>query len=235
VTSHDFRFPGESAEYRQARDELLEGEVGVRRELERLAEQRRALPLGGAVPTDYIFEDWDPQSGGSREIRMSELFAPGKDTLFLYSFMIVPPEQGLSYVGPCPSCTSIIDAIDGAVAHITHRLNFAVIGTGPIGEFRDHGQRRGWRHVRLLSPGQSSYSRDYGAESVEGHQWPMATVFVRRDGVIHHLWSSELFFVPGREGEERRHVDFMWPMWAIFDRTPEGRGTEAPRLDYPFG
>jgi len=30
-----------------------------------------------------------------------------------------------------------------------------------------------------------------------------------------------------------RHVDFMWPLWAVLDRTPEGRGTDwAPELDY---
>jgi predicted dithiol-disulfide oxidoreductase (DUF899 family) len=28
-------------------------------------------------------------------------------------------------------------------------------------------------------------------------------------------------------------VDFMWPLWAIFDRVPEGRGSDwNPLLDY---
>jgi predicted dithiol-disulfide oxidoreductase (DUF899 family) len=146
--------------------------------------------------------------------------------------MVVPLEQGLSFTGPCPSCTSIIDGLDGEVPHITHRINFAVVGAAPIEEFREHGLRRGWRQVRLLSSAGNTYNRDYGAETAEGYQWPMATVFVKRDGVIRHLWSSELFFVTGGEGEETRHVDFMWPMWAIFDRTPEGRGTDAPKFDY---
>lgn len=229
---HDFRFPGESEDYRRARDELLHAEVALRRELERQAALRRALPLGGAVPTDYVFMASGPDEDAPTEVRLSELFADGKDTLLLYSFMIVAPEQGLSFIGPCPSCTSIIDGIDGQLPHISHRVNFAVAGNAPIEEFREHARRRGWRHVRLLSSAGSNYSRDYGAETAEGHQWPMATVFVRRSGIIHHLWSSEMFFVRGGEGEETRHVDFMWPMWSIFDRTPEGRGTDAPRLDY---
>jgi len=30
-----------------------------------------------------------------------------------------------------------------------------------------------------------------------------------------------------------RHVDFMWPLWNILDRTPEGRGSDwGPRLEY---
>ena len=28
------------------------------------------------------------------------------------------------------------------------------------------------------------------------------------------------------------HVDFMWPMWGVFDRAPEGRGEWEPKLEY---
>ncbi len=230
---HEFRFPGESAEYRQTRDQLLQAEAELRGQIERLAERRRALPLGGPAPTDYLFHEWDPAVASERPVRVSELFERDKDTLFLYSFMIVGPEQGLPFVGPCPSCTSIIDAIDGAIPHITHRVNFAVLAKPPIELFYEHGQRRGWRHARLLSSSENSYNRDYGAEDADGSQWPQATVFVRRDGVIHHFWSSELFFTGGdHEGQGPRHVDFMWPMWSVFDRTPQGRGTEEPKLEY---
>ena len=61
----------------------------------------------------------------------------------------------------------------------------------------------------------------------------MATVFVRRDGRIHHFWSSELWYARPEAGQHPRHVDFMWPMWNIFDTTPDGRGTEwGPKLGY---
>jgi predicted dithiol-disulfide oxidoreductase (DUF899 family) len=49
---HDRRFPGESGEYRQARDELLASEIALRRTIEAVAAQRRGLPLGGEVPTN---------------------------------------------------------------------------------------------------------------------------------------------------------------------------------------
>jgi hypothetical protein len=45
-------FPGESAEYRVARDELLEQEVELRRAMERVAAKRRALPPAGVVPCE---------------------------------------------------------------------------------------------------------------------------------------------------------------------------------------
>ena len=229
---HDVRFPGESEDYRQARDDLLQAEVDVRRQIERVSAKRRSLPLGGLVGTDYAFHEWDASANAARPVRMSELFEGGKDTLFLYSFMVVPREQGLPFVGPCPSCTSIIDGIDGALPHVTQRINFAVVAKPSIERFREHGQRRGWRHARLLSSSETDYSRDYGAEDAHGFQWPLATVFVQRDDGIHHFWSSELWFVTHDENQGPRHVDFMWPLWSVFDRAPDGRGDWEPSLDY---
>src|SRR6516164_8233440 len=43
------QFPGETTEYRVARDRLLDAEIELRRAIERVAAQRRALPPGGAV------------------------------------------------------------------------------------------------------------------------------------------------------------------------------------------
>jgi predicted dithiol-disulfide oxidoreductase (DUF899 family) len=147
--------------------------------------------------------------------------------------MFIPGEKGLPLEQGCPSCTSIIDAVDGAARHLTQRINFAVVAKPSIEQFRAHAQARGWRHARLLSSAGNTYNRDYHAENPEGEQLPMATVFVRRGGKIHHMWSSELFVVPPDPGQDPRHVDFMWPMWKIFDATPDGRGKDwGAELDY---
>src|SRR5579864_2966427 len=98
------RFPGESAEYRRARNRLLQAEIKLRRQIEAVAEQRRRLPLGGEVRTDYVFDASAPGDGALSSVRLSELFAPRKRTLFLYNFMF--PESADSDA-PCPSCTSI--------------------------------------------------------------------------------------------------------------------------------
>ena len=233
MAQHETRFPGESDEYRKQRDELLKAEVELRRQEEAVAAQRRKLPLRGVVPQDYTFVEWDAAKNGPRPVHLSELFDKGKDTLFLYSHMFIPGEKGLPLEQGCPSCTSIIDAVDGAARHLTQRINFAVVAKPSIEQFRAHAQARGWRHARLLSSAGNTYNRDYHAESPEGEQLPMATVFVRRAGKIHHMWSSELFLVPPDPGQDPRHVDFMWPMWKIFDATPDGRGKDwGAELDY---
>src|SRR3981081_467024 len=82
----DSRFPGESGEYRRARNQLLESEIELRRTIERVAAQRRTLPAGGPVPQDYRFEEVADGGGGS----FSELFQSGKDTLAIYNFMFPP-------------------------------------------------------------------------------------------------------------------------------------------------
>jgi len=230
---HEVRFPGESDQYRRARDELLKAEIDLRRQIEVVAAQRRALPLGGVVARDYTFEEWDAGINAARPVRLSELFEAGKDTLFLYSHMFIRGKAGLPLEQGCPSCASIIGAIDGEVPDITQRINFAVVAKAPIERFRAHAQSRGWRNARLLSSAHNTYNRDYQAETPDGAQTPMATVFARRDGKIHHFWSSELFLVPTEPGQDMRHVDFMWPLWFVLDRTPEGRGTDwRPALDY---
>jgi predicted dithiol-disulfide oxidoreductase (DUF899 family) len=227
---HETRFPGETQEYREARMKLLEAEIGLRRQIEAVAAQRRSLPDGGEVKTDYAFESSAPGEREFKTIRFSELFRPGKSSLFLYSFMF--PER-VGSMTPCPSCTSIIDAVDGAAQHLEQRINFAVVAKAPIQMFRKHGDSRGWRNVTLLSSANNHYNREYHAEGPDGGQNPIATVFVRRGNEIHHFWSSELFFAPAEPGQGRRHVDFMWPMWSILDRTPEGRGTDwGPSLSY---
>src|SRR3981189_3449133 len=91
---HEIRFPGESDEYRQARDDLLRAEMELRAHTEAVAEQRRQLPLGGEVAQDYEFQEWDTVTGSPRAVKLSELFEGDKDTLFLYSFMFLPGPDG---------------------------------------------------------------------------------------------------------------------------------------------
>src|SRR5262245_66399808 len=92
------RFPGESAEDRTARDRLLEREIELRRAMEAVAVARRALPPGGAVPEDYVFAASAPD-GTPIQVRLSELFALGKDSLVIYNFMF-PQGSGGPRPGP---------------------------------------------------------------------------------------------------------------------------------------
>jgi len=221
------KLPNESEEYRRARDELLQAEIELRRQEEAVAAQRRALPLGGEVAGDYVF---DSTSG---PVTFAELFAQDKGTLYLYNFMFIPGEQGLPLEAACPSCTSILDAMDGAIRHLLDRVDVAIVAKAPIEQFAAWGKERGWRFAPLYSSARSTFNRDYGAESEDGAQWPIAHVFTCAEGAIHHRWSSELFTAPTDPGQHPRHVDFGWPIWKVLDLTPEGRGADwSPRYEY---
>ena len=50
------RFPNESDEYHSARNALPAKEIELRRHVERVAQQRRALPPSGVVPMDCRLE-----------------------------------------------------------------------------------------------------------------------------------------------------------------------------------
>ncbi len=237
------RFPGESEEYRRERNRLLEAEAGLRRAIEVVAAQRRALPRGGVVPDDYGFEE----ASDGAEVRFSELFEAGTDTLVVYSFMF-PRYSGDSRPGPeegetarlplsetpCASCTSILDSLDGAARHLAGRLNLVVVAKSDPGRIRTFARERGWRHLRLLSSRRNTYNRDYHAEIPEGEQMPVLNVFVRDGNQFRHTWASELMYAPRDEGLEARHVDSIWPIWNVLDMTPEGRGNEPnfPGLRY---
>ena len=238
------QFPGESREYRLARNQLLEAEIELRRAIERVAAQRRALPPGGAVPDDYVFEE---AAGAGGEVRFSQLFAPGKDTLVIYSFMF-PRWSGDTRPGPadgqtarlplaetpCPSCTSILDALDGAAPHLASQLGFVVVAKTDPARIRNFAHERGWRHLRLLSSRNNSYNRDYLAEGPDSEQSPILNVFTREGDGFRHRWATELMFAPRDEGEDPRHVDLIWPIWHVLDMTPGGRGNspDFPALQY---
>jgi predicted dithiol-disulfide oxidoreductase (DUF899 family) len=228
-------FPGESEQYRAARDRLLEREIELRRTMEAVAAARRELPPGGLVPEEYAFQGIGA-GGNPAEVRLSELFAPGRDSLVIYSFMFPRdpsderpgPAGGRTAElplaeGPCPSCVALLDQLDGAAEHASQHLNLAVVAKAPLERVLAFGEERGWRRLRLLSSSTNSYNRDYLAESAEGHQRPMLNVFHRHDDGIRHFWGSELFYAPTEPGQEPRHVGTLEPLWNLFDLTPEGR------------
>ena len=228
-------FPGESAEYRAARDRLLEQEIELRRAMEAVAAARRRLPPGGVVPQDYVFQAHG-SGGGLADVRLSEFFAPGKDSLLIYSMMFPRasdddspgPRSGQTALlplaeGPCPSCTALLDQLDGAAEHASQRVNLAVAAKAPIERVLTFARERGWRRLRVLSSAGSTYNRDYLAETADGEQQPMLNVFHRDGNTIRHFWGSELFYAPSEPGQDPRHVGTLEPLWNLFDLTPEGR------------
>ena len=171
------RHPGESEEYRRARQALLVEEIELRRHAERVAASV-ALPPGGQVPDDYHFVAED----GS-DVSLSDLFGE-HETLIIYSYMFGPEREA-----PCPMCTSLMGGFDHKIADITQRV---AIASPPA--LRSSGcggkQSRGWSDLPVYSDTSGDYTRAY--VSAEDADMPAYNVFTRRDGVIRHFWSEEI-------------------------------------------
>ena len=213
------RFPNESGEYREARDALLAEEIELRRHIERVAEQRRALPPGGSVPKDYAFV------GENGPASFSELFGD-KQTLAIYSYMYGPKREQ-----PCPMCTSLMAAWDGEALDVDQRIALVMVARSPIDRLLAVKKARGWRHLKLYSDVDGDFTRDYVSAADE--DMPAFNVFTRRDGSIRHFWSGEMGGSTADPGQDPRGAPDLMPLWTILDNTPEGRGGDwYPKLEY---
>ena len=233
-------YPNESAEYRKARNALLAEEMALRRQIEAVATQRRALPPGGKVPEDYVFE-WIGQSGMPEKVRMSELFGRHR-TLILYSFMYGPERDA-----PCPMCTHLLDSINGGARHVGQRASLYIVAKSPIARLIAWARQRGWDHLQFLSTDGNSYDADYFGDSSkvpaairrerggkDGENWDetMFNVFRLDNGTVRHFWGSELTWGPSEPGQHHRSGDAVNALWGFLDMTPEGRGEFMPKLAY---
>ncbi|HWW81124.1 MAG TPA: DUF899 family protein [Steroidobacteraceae bacterium] len=215
------RFPNESPEYRRARQVLLVEEIELRRHIERVAEQRRALPPGGDVTKNYRFQ------GESGPASFADLFGD-KQTLVVYSYMFGPQRER-----PCPMCTSLLSAWDGEARDVEQRVALAVVARSPIERLVAFKKERGWRYLKLYSDLTDEFSRDYHAIPPQGGDDAAFSVFTRRDGKIRHFWSGEMGFESADPGQDPRGAPDLMPIWTILDSTPEGRGTDwYPKLEY---
>lgn len=216
-----YNYPNESAEYRKARSALLAEEIELRRHIERVAEQRRALPPGGEVPEDYLFE------GENGPARLSEMFGR-HDTLVVYNYMYGPQRKR-----PCPMCTSLLSAWDGEAEDVAQRVALAVVAKSPIERLKAFKTERGWRHLKLYSSAGNSFNRDYHAEGPQSDDDAAINVFVKRNGKIHHFWGGEMTGKTADPGQDPRGAPDPMPLWTILDMTPSGRGTDwYPELEY---
>ena len=221
AAEHKRRFPNESAEYRAARNALLAEEIELRRHIERVAVQRRALPLGGAVPEDYRFE------GAQGPLSLSQLFG-AHDTLITYNWMYGPQRER-----PCPMCTSLLSALDGEMPDVLQRVAFAVIARSPLERMTAFARERGWRFLPLVSSAGNRFNQDYADEQPDQGDNAAINVFVRTEGGVRHFWAAEMGFETADPGQDPRDAPDLMPLWNLLDLTPGGRGADwYPQLSY---
>jgi predicted dithiol-disulfide oxidoreductase (DUF899 family) len=234
-------FPNESADYRSARNALLDAEIALRRQTEAVAAMRRALPPGGQVPDDLVFErigaNFSPEP-----VKLSELFGDHA-TLLLYSYMFGPDRDE-----PCAGCTHLLDAVEGAARHVPQRAALYAVARSPIARLAAWAHARGWEHLQLLSTAGNAYPATYYGNTAsftpamraergykDGADWdePMLNVFRKdADGTVRHFWGSELVFAPDDPGQNHRGLDNIDALWNLLDTTPEGREQWFPKVDY---
>jgi predicted dithiol-disulfide oxidoreductase (DUF899 family) len=214
------RWPGESADYRRARTDLLAGEIALRRQIQRLAEQRRALPPG-PLAADYRFRDEQGE-----EIGLVDLFGR-HDSLFTYVWMYGPERER-----PCPMCTSFVGSLDIPAPDIEQRLALAIIGRSPVARQRAFARERGWRNLKFYQTIGDDFARDYRV--LQGDAEWAAILIWKRDGDGARLfWAAEGGPETADPGFDPHLAPDPTPLWNILDWTPEGRPVGwYPKLDY---
>ncbi|MGN6143908.1 MAG: DUF899 family protein [Mesorhizobium sp.] len=215
-----YRVAGESAEYRSARTALLAEEIDLRRHLERVAEQRRALPPGAEIEKDYVFQ------GENGPVHFADLFGD-HDTLVIYTYMFGPERAR-----PCPMCTALVGALAANAADIRQRVALAVVARSPVERLYAFAKERGWKNLPLYSDTTEEFGRDFGSWTAEGDM-PGYHVFTRRDGTIRHFWSGEMGGETADPGQDPRGAPDFTPLWNVLDTTPAGRDPHwYPKVDY---
>ena len=221
---------GTQEEWRAERDELLAEEKEHTRRADELAEKRMALPW---VPVEKEYE-LDTAEGKKS---LADLF-DGRSQLLIYHFMFGP-----SYEAGCPTCSSMVDSVDGLLPHLHARdVTMALVSRAPLEKLLAYRERLGWS-IPWASSANSDFNFDFGgsfheeemreAMPPEDQLPPIAARNARETGTDLVSYISEMFGATAFRLEDGvvhktyattgRGVEFLMGYYWILDRMPEGR------------
>lgn len=136
-----------SGEWLEARKELLKKEKEATRMRDRLSAERHELPWV-RVEKNYLFD------GPEGKITLADLFA-GRSQLVIYHFMF-----GSEWTEGCPSCSFLMDHVDGAIVHLNARdVTMVMASRAPLAKIEAFKKRMGWRFKWV-----SSYGSDFNSD-----------------------------------------------------------------------
>ena len=206
------------AQWVEERKKLLTREKELTHLMEKVNEERRALPWV-KVTKDYVFDT--PQGKKT----LSDLF-DGRSQLIVYHFMFSP-----EWNAGCTGCSFISDHVDGANMHLKHNdVTYIAVSRAPLEKLLAYKKRMGWKFPWVSSEG-SDFNYDYDVSftkeqiakgaatyNFEPYKGDMedlhgTSVFIKdKDGTIYHTYSAYA------RGDERGLGAFMY-----LDLTPHGR------------
>jgi predicted dithiol-disulfide oxidoreductase (DUF899 family) len=214
-------------EWLAARKHHLDKEKEFTRLRDQVSAERRNLPWV-QVDKPYVFD------GPNGKESLADLF-DGRSQLIVYHFMLGP-----GWKEGCPSCSFLVDHIDGALAHLAARdVTFVVVSRAPLTEIRPFQQRMGWR-FKWVSSHSSDFNYDFHATTDEavapveynyrdkatleqlGHTYhvkgeqPGASVFLRDGDRVYHTYSTY-----------GRGLDLLVGAYNYLDLVPKGRDEDA--------
>ena len=215
-------FPGETEEYRKAREALLAEEIEFRRHMTRLTEQRMALPPGPVIEKDYRFKD-----ANGADVGLIDLFG-AHDTLVAYFWMFGPQRER-----PCPMCTNWLGSVNGNAADIKQRVALKIFGRSPVARQLAFAAERGWKDLDFVQTVGDTYANDLGLIGENGGESPALTVFKRDGDKVRLFRASEMSMEMADPGQDPRDAPDIGALWSIMDITPGGRDPKwYPKLSY---
>jgi predicted dithiol-disulfide oxidoreductase (DUF899 family) len=185
----------------EARIEELEKEIYEKKK--QLTELRQQAPMQEV--DDYLLKAQD----GS-EVALSSLFG-------LHNELVLIHNMGKG----CAYCTLWADGFNGVVPHLENRAGFVVVSPDDPQIQKQFSESRGWK-FRMLSGKGSSFSKDMGFQTSDGHNLPGVSTFHKsNDGKLYRVAHTE--FGPG---------DDFCSIWHLFDLLPGGSDKWQPKFKY---
>jgi predicted dithiol-disulfide oxidoreductase (DUF899 family) len=222
---------GTREEWTAAREELLAREKEHTRRGDELAQRRRELPWV-RLDEEYRFDTDDGEK------RLAELF-DGRSQLLVYHFMFGP-----SYDAGCPTCSSMVDGIDGLLPHLHARdVTFMLVSQAPLEKLQAYKRRMGWS-IPWVSAAHSDFNFDLGfsatveqtreaVEPIQSQLPPIAEHNARSSGADLFGYLTQLFGFSAfaRDDDTVYHtysttgrgVEFLMGYYPILDHAPKGR------------